>query len=62
MLPHHTQEIDRPQRQHRFMESMTDGALIATPLSLEGKTLRVVDSACADGVSLCSPLSSPFFF
>ncbi len=51
MLPHHVQEIDRLQRQHRFMKSTTDGALVVTPLPSEAKTLRVLDSGCADGLS-----------
>lgn len=50
MLPHHVQEINRLQRQHRFMKSTTDGALLVTPLPSEGKTLRVLDSGCADGL------------
>ena len=53
MLPHHIKEIDRLRRQHRFMKSTTDGALVVTPLQSEGKTLRVLDSGCADGLSPC---------
>lgn len=60
MLPHHVQEIDRLQRQHDFMRSTTDGALVVTPLPLEGKTLRVLDSGCADGLSPCPLISSLF--
>lgn len=52
MLPHHQQEIDRLQRQHRFMKGTTDGALLATPLPTNQITLRVLDSGCADGGSL----------
>lgn len=51
LLPHHVKEIDRLQRQHYFMKSTTDGALLVTPLPSEGKTLRVLDSGCADGLS-----------
>ena len=60
MLPHHIQEIDRLQRQHRFMRSTTDGVLVVTPLPLELKTLRVLDSGCADGLSPCPPNLSLF--
>ncbi|KAL8770468.1 MAG: hypothetical protein Q9209_003894 [Squamulea sp. 1 TL-2023] len=48
MLPHHHQEIDRLQRQHRFMKGTTDGALLFTPLPTNQTTLRVLDSGCAD--------------
>ena len=50
MLPHHVQEIDRLRRQHRFMKSTTDGALLVTPLPSERKNLCVLDSGCADGL------------
>lgn len=58
MLPHHEQEINRLQRQHRFMKGTTDGTLLATPLPPKESTLRVLDSGCADGLSflVCSPL------
>ncbi|KAL8981826.1 MAG: hypothetical protein Q9205_003505 [Flavoplaca limonia] len=52
MLPHHQQEIDRLQRQHRFMKGTTDGALLVTPLPTNQTTLRVLDSGCADGTWL----------
>lgn len=60
MLPHHIQEIDRLQRQHRFMKSTTGGALVVAPFPSEGKTLRVLDSGCADGLSPCPLIPSLF--
>lgn len=50
MLPHHVREIDR------LMRSTTDGVLLVVPLPSQRKTLRVLDSGCADGRSV--PLSS----
>lgn len=50
MLPHHVLEIDRLRRQHLFMKSTTNGALLVMPLSSEKKALRVLDSGCADGL------------
>ena len=52
LLPHHQQEIDRLQRQHRFMKGTTDGALLVVPLPNNQNTIRVLDSGCADGGSL----------
>ncbi|KAL8687135.1 MAG: hypothetical protein Q9218_006608 [Villophora microphyllina] len=52
MLPHHVQEIDRLQRQHRFMKGTTDGALLVSKLPSDQRTLRVLDSGCADGTWL----------
>ena len=59
MLPHHAQEINRLQRQHRFMKSTTDGVQLVVPLSTH-ETLQVLDCGCADGTSLsfCSTFSS----
>ncbi len=51
MLPHHLQEIDRLQRQHRFMKATTDGIQLVTPLPSERKNLCVLDCGCADGLS-----------
>ncbi|KAI4251097.1 MAG: hypothetical protein LQ352_005064 [Teloschistes flavicans] len=52
MLPHHVQEIDRLRRQHWFMKGTTDGALLVSKLPSDQKTLRVLDSGCADGTWL----------
>lgn len=54
MLPHHVQEIDRLRRQHWFMKGTTDGALLVSKLPSDQKTLRVLDSGCADGMSFCT--------
>ena len=58
MLPHQAKEIDRLQRQHRFMKSSTEGVFLAIPALNDKETFRVLDSGCADGkvllpVSLC---------
>ena len=54
MLPHHVQEINRLQRQHRFMKSTTDGVQLVVPLSKRQK-VRVLDCGCADGTCLSFP-------
>ena len=56
MLPHHALEIDRLQRQHRFMKGTTDGALLTRSLPSEAKALRVLDCGAADGMF---PLQNP---
>jgi Methyltransferase domain len=51
MLPHQQTEIDRLQRQHRFMKSSTDGVLMTVPLPWKHEKLRLLDCGCADGRS-----------
>ncbi|KAI9803144.1 MAG: hypothetical protein M1833_001215 [Piccolia ochrophora] len=51
MLPHHVKEIERLNRQHRFMSSTTEGVLIAAPLG-DSDPVRVLDAGCADGTWL----------
>ncbi|KAL9596516.1 MAG: hypothetical protein Q9219_005737 [cf. Caloplaca sp. 3 TL-2023] len=55
MLPHHQQEIDRLQRQHRFMKGTTDGALLDIPLPSVRKQIQVLDSGCADACGAAHP-------
>ncbi|OCL05439.1 hypothetical protein AOQ84DRAFT_322932 [Glonium stellatum] len=52
MLPHHAKEIERLQRQHRFMNSNTDGKLLVTPNTKGFSPLRILDAGCADGTWL----------
>jgi hypothetical protein len=49
MLPHHAKEIERLQRQHRFMNSTTEGKLLVTPNTEGFSPLRILDAGCADG-------------
>lgn len=49
MLPHHVKEIERLQRQHRFMNSTTEGKLLVTPNIKGFSQLRILDAGCADG-------------
>lgn len=51
MLPHHAQEIERLNRQHRFMNTTTDGKLLVVPVINQQKSLRVLDSGAADGMN-----------
>jgi hypothetical protein len=50
MLPHHSKEIDRLRRQHRFMRSTTNGVLLETPNIHGTGTFAVLDAGCADGM------------
>ena len=49
LLPHNQDEIERLQRQHRFLKTATNDKLVAVPLP-NGAT--VLDSGCADGKSI----------
>jgi hypothetical protein len=50
LLPHHEKEILRLQTQHNFMNTSTDGILLATPNVVnENGLLRILDAGCADG-------------
>ncbi|MCJ1439057.1 hypothetical protein MMC27_008448 [Xylographa pallens] len=49
LLPHNDTEIERLQRQHRFLKTATYGQLIP---SLLQKDAAVLDSGCADGTWL----------
>ena len=49
MLPHHAKEIERLQRQHRFMFSSTGGDLLRVPLPDASQKIKVLDCGCADG-------------
>ncbi|KAI9785431.1 MAG: hypothetical protein M1816_000400 [Peltula sp. TS41687] len=49
LLPHNQVEVERLQRQHRFMTSATFGRLVPFDLPREAK---VLDSGCADGTWL----------
>lgn len=46
LLPHNEVEIERLQRQHRFLGTATDGKLLQHPLK---SGANVLDSGCADG-------------
>lgn len=46
LLPHTEVEIERLQRQHRFLGSATNDKLLQYPLQSGAK---VLDSGCADG-------------
>lgn len=52
MLPHHAKEIERLRRQHRFMNSTTEGKLLVTPNTEGFSPLRILDAGCADGTWL----------
>lgn len=56
MLPHHVQEIERLRRQHHFMNTTTSGQLLVVPNIKEKKSLRVLDSGAADGMSFPLPI------
>jgi hypothetical protein len=50
LLPHHEKEILRLQTQHNFMNTSTEGILLATPNVVNGNSpLRILDAGCADG-------------
>lgn len=46
LLPHNEAEIERLQRQHRFLGSATNSKLLQYPLQ---RGAKVLDSGCADG-------------
>lgn len=48
LLPHNEVEIERLQRQHRFLGSATNSKLLQYPLQ---NGANVLDSGCADGTS-----------
>lgn len=50
LLPHTEVEIERLQRQHRFLGSATNLKLLQYPLQSRAK---VLDSGCADGTFNC---------
>ncbi|MCJ1258534.1 hypothetical protein MMC24_006367 [Lignoscripta atroalba] len=54
LLPHNQDEIERLQRQHRFLKTATNDKLVAVPLP-NGAT--VLDSGCADGTWLVDTAS-----
>jgi hypothetical protein len=49
MLPHHVKEIERLQKQHRFMNATTGGFLLLTPNLHGDHPLRILDAGAADG-------------
>lgn len=57
LLGQHGREVERLQKQHRWIQSCLKGKIVFAPVELDKSSLRVLDVGCADGKSC--PLRSP---
>jgi 2-polyprenyl-3-methyl-5-hydroxy-6-metoxy-1,4-benzoquinol methylase len=57
LLGQHGREVERLQKQHRWIQSCLKGKIVFAPVELGKSGLRVLDVGCADGrpCSLRSP-------
>ncbi|CAH0056377.1 unnamed protein product, partial [Clonostachys solani] len=52
LLGQHGREVERLQKQHRWIQSCLKGKIVFAPVELDKSGLRVLDVGCADGTLL----------
>ncbi|CAI6081756.1 unnamed protein product [Clonostachys chloroleuca] len=52
LLGQHGREVERLQKQHRWIQSCLKGKIVFAPVELDKSSLRVLDVGCADGTLL----------